>query len=248
MQLKEPAQIFVERGLVVIPFRWSDLVPGIIQSFGQFVALPEEEKAKWRVDIPDEEDPDKRADHGYIRTQGEQKESGGVYDRKTIFHYRPFLWQFYRIEDLPAFAKEWLAICQQLYLRCLHTIQQFATALDAALPGYSFASRSRSEYALAKNVLRLLLYDLLKSGETVIAQPHRDRNDLTIHLAESHPGLYFTDTEKQYEVFPDTALLFPGKHMEARTGGQIRALRHEVREENIAPTIQRWSIVFFGRM
>ena len=245
---EKEAEIFVREGKVAVPFLSSDVVPLLIPGLLTFFALPEKAKMHLAVDTPDEDDPDKGPDNGYIRKSGGPKKDGGLYDRKQIFHYRPSLWSEYAKRDVDITPyRAWLGEAHTLYLRCLQLLKNFTRALDKECPGYNFQRLTRTERALSKHVLRALLYDPPSPGEILIGKSHTDRNGISIHVRESRPGLRLGKDQQNYVITPDTALIFPADQVERLTEGKIKALQHEIWEEEPHAPDRRWSLVFFGQ-
>ena len=247
MDFTKEAETFVSEGKTILPLLWSDVVPKLMKEFKLICSLPLEYRERYTIPIPDEDDPDKQADNGYLRKDGRAKPSGGYWDKKDIWHYRPWHWSWYQRNNVDISAHRVLfELSQVVFLRCLRLQRQFLKALDSVMPGYNFTSLARSEYAFAKHVLRLALYDQAESNQRELGKPHRDRNFITFHIADSRPGLRTGEDKTLYVAEPDTILVFPSVHAERITGGKLKALEHGVWEEEDPDVAdRRWSIIFF---
>lgn len=188
---------------------------------------------EWVFDYEGEGDPD----DGYIRR------SGNGHDFKHFFHYRPRLWQLLHRHNisLTPECELWLEACDGLYRACEHLLYQTLADIDAELPGLYLEQRAR-EHGI--HVLRLLRYDATSQRGGVIAKPHLDKSLMTIHVADSHPGLRFGDSKQLHCPEGGEVCCFPGKKAELVTAGTLTALEHCVTDEY--PGEERWSIVFFG--
>lgn len=234
----------VECGKVVIPFPTQDLVSPVIEGWQGFYNEPIEYKNLFTVDFEKTGDPD----DGYVSRDGRLRDDGVYDDRKQIFHYRPRLIKELRaraIRDQPlpdAKYNQWLLLhCSRLYFECIATLSLYARAMDTACPGFSFYDLASARRTNGIHALRLLAYD----EESARGKGHIDKSFLTIHIAESHPGLRMGDER----ACPGEALLFFGKKAETLTSSQVKALGHEVTDERpVGDTSSRWSMVFFGHI
>ncbi len=113
-------------------------------------------------------------------------------------------------------------------------VTKFAQKLDQRFPGKNFAEGIQKAQFL--NTLRLIAYrkpdEVDTTTEHVIARLHTDRDLITTHIYESSPGLTFklhNGEEHQYEQQAGSTVVFPGKKLQAATGG---VFTEEPREGN----------------
>lgn len=147
----------------------------------------------------------------------------------------------------------------------------FAKQLDKRFPGKNFADGIRKAAYL--NTLRLIAYSEPEKTqkEQIIARGHTDRDAITMHLYESSPGLKLRlhdGSEYQYEQSDGYTVVFPGKKLQAATGGtfeevptadgkteiigvggDIKATYHYVETLPFAPGMKyRVSMVYFSHI
>lgn len=248
--LANPAQCvndLLERGYGLTNFIIPNLVERVFSGWTKFAGEDQVYKNCWTAD---KNNPD--PDEGYIRRSGEQK-GGGVYDHKEFFHYRPTLRTKFKVlgVDYQGYY-DWLIDLDDLFRCCCESLELIGAVLDDRLPGYDFVSRISRAYLADQPVLRLLHYCEAQAANQEIAKFHADRSLLTIHVAETHPGLMLQPNSERIPYLPEEgkALVFPGRKAEALTEGKLRALNHGVVVPNDEDVLgqQRQSIVFFGHI
>ena len=236
------AERLVEDGAIQMPLRISNRVTGAIRCFNRFLAEPDEYRNQWDLW---ETEPDGRdiTDIGYKDKGAKPGE-----DAKHIFHWTPDPERllvargvdFTRHEYFLGYGRNIFTICWREYVDLLR-------ALDHVMPGYDFHERVRHPRAKEGSILRFLRYK--DTTKEVIAKGHTDKNLITFHLADSHPGLRLGHAGNLYLTSPDRALVFFGDKMEKITDGKIKALWHYVTDER-APRDKslRWAMIFFGHV
>lgn len=249
MDLTREAEIYIKEGRAIFPLLWTDKVAQLIEEFRKLCSHPLEYRKRFMIPTPDPEDPDLQPDNGYLRKDGERKANGEYWDKKDVWHYRPCMWSWYLRNGTDISPHRiLLESSHTIFLRCMQLQKEFLRALDCKMPGYNFTSLARTPYTLAKHVLRVILYDPSPPGQKILGKSHRDRCNLTFHIADARPGLRIGEEKILHKVQPDTALVFPGKYAEILTGGKLKALQHEIWEEEPGTPDRRWSIVFFGQI
>lgn len=239
------AEFFVHNGMVMVPFRSSHVAHLLLEGLRNLIVLPHHITEQWKFDLQGMGKPD----DGLIRKAGENYGIEGVsgkYDKKWYFHFRRYIpgLLLNRGVDIAKF-EEWLGVCDVFYAQCERFFTNFTQALDIVLPGHYFHELLCE--GKGGHVLRLLDYDLSSVGDSpIIAKPHKDKNFITIHVAEGRPGLRFEVESGVCRIPQDTALIFPGIKAEALTGGTLKALYHWVEETDFTTDEKRWSVVFFG--
>jgi hypothetical protein len=108
--------------------------------------------------------------------------------------------------------------------------REIAEELDKQLPGFYFAERMRMQ--TDHFLLRLLRY-LCTDERPEMAQPHTDRDFLTVHIRSDRPGLFLVDGHGTLitdanEDDQESILLFFGRHAWEITRGELRAIPHGV--------------------
>jgi hypothetical protein len=194
------------------------LVERVNAGFSAFIeSRTQEEREEWSLQIDRSPEP-LEPDDGYIRRDST--------DHKHFFHFRSDLehqlWKErgIRLENGEA---SWFEALQTLLALCSDAGLCLAKAMDAE-PGFDFADRMKSLAHL--HVIRILRYD---AGYPSLARPHTDRCALTLHIAESHPGLKvrrrWETTVCESPKAPQT-LVFPGQMLEHITMGGVPATWH----------------------
>ncbi len=235
---------FLSSGRVEVDFEAGDLPNRIARGFEQFLKGKSlEDRMQWAFDLGVvDEHGNSDYDTGYAR------KSGGPYDRKDIFHYKIILDALLKERKIETGRHEpWLRDLQELFSLSFMKILEFARSFDADSPGLDLSRRILDPAAMAMHALRALHYDQRGRDETDSAQigkPHTDKNFLTLHVAESAPGMRMGDNHELYRAAPHTALIFTGDKMGRLSEGKIPALLHDVRSDGMTQG-SRWSIVFF---
>lgn len=224
MQRIDP-QKFIQNGYALVPMKVAALVRRVFAGLHRFLAEPQEYKNQWTFDHKKPGDPDT----GYVWREG------GEYDKKQFFHYRPDLVAKLtdRISRKFKFNHhaEWLQDCELLFRRAEQQVGFIAGILThhTAFAGHTLPELLRA--AKDDHVLRLLAYDRVDDGG-LMAKPHADRDFLTLHLADTFPGLVGIVRNKEVllETRATRAIIFPGSKMAKLTEGKVPALIHKVIE------------------
>lgn len=203
----------------------------VVNGWQSFMQMSAVERRRWCFDIEGTGGPD----DGYIPPKG------GPYDFKHVFHYRPRLCRYIRDAELTEWQRQWMSSCDAVYRTCVNEFYRLLLQLDQELPGYSFRDRANDTDG---HVLRLLMYEPAADRGGTIGRRHDDKSLLSIHVADSHPGLRMGHRRTLVEPAVGYTLCFPGKKAEVLTDGALPATWHEISDED--PTTRRWSIVFFG--
>jgi hypothetical protein len=238
----QTAERLIEDGTIQIPLFLGNRVSGMIRGFNRFLAEPDEYRKQWDFW---ETEPDGRdiTDIGY-KDKGAQPGE----DAKHIFHVSPDLERLLFARGVDISRHEYLlGYGRNIFTACWREYKHLLRALDHVLPGYNFYERAHSPRASKGSILRLLRYKDIK--KEVIGKGHTDRNLITLHLTDSHPGLRLGKEGHLYLTSPGYALVFFGDKMEKITNGHIPALWHYVTDER-APSDKtlRWAMIFFGHV
>ncbi len=202
------------------------------------------------------DDPDEGPDNGYVNRYGELVPAGeATKDQKEYWHSRPFVAEKVLVAVRPSkIDKELLVATRHLYDELEHDLYRFAHAFDRACPGFAVeeSMRRMGDPQPFGHVLRLLHYKYVVEPGEEIAKVHTDRDAITLHVADSHPGLvvYLRGGEEFLApTLPDTLIVFFGRRMSVRTKGQVKSLAHRVisPEEAGIPNERRTCEVFFGQ-
>ena len=246
-QMDEAVRWALEHGFAI--FRRPGLrsiISELNASVAAFCALPATEKLPWEIHLP-EDIPGEGADSGYLpkgsyRQQGQLSFSADPAERdkpeddKELIHWRPWLAKEFKNRarrKLSEIEQRMVTAGSILYAAGREEAGRVARSLDErVLPGFDFVGGLREmDQPRLGHVLRLLYY---KEGEQrggVLAGAHTDRCAITLHIADSRPGLVvFLRNGEQFLVptIPDTMILFFGKRASVRTQGAIRSLIHRV--------------------
>lgn len=227
----EALAAFLATGQTRLPLRYTQLINPAIEGFKCLLAEPESYRAAWCCDAWVQGDPDDGLIH----------RSGGEYDFKYFFHYRPRLRRLLAAKGVDFSRHEdWLDILDEMYQAVQAAAISAGRAVDSAFPGMDNA-RLLSESG--ETVLRLLWYEEV-NYDAFIAQPHTDRCWATIHLADNVPGLRIG--EQVIETQEDDALFFASQKLDILSAGRIPAVEHEaVLVDGASRDEKRWVAVAF---
>lgn len=230
---------FLRTGRARLPLATSHIVPRVIAAVAKLIQDPARDAWGLYVPRPAAEPGDK--DDGLIR-RSQQYVGDPTTDNKWFFHFRLTLKKDLEAAGVDTSGHEDLFdACQELFTINLGGALAFADAYDLQAPGLDLKHRLLT--AVEPHVLRVLFYD----QGAMMARPHIDRDALTLHVAESRPGLRIGPERERYVTSPDEALIFPGRKFAELTGGKVPALLHDVLDDSVGAITneQRWSIVFF---
>jgi hypothetical protein len=251
--LHECAREFIEKGSVVLNIPYSAYYArGVAAGFENFLnQVSPLDREDWSFNVGDNEDPDKAPDDGFIPRHGERRLlSGGRYDDKFVFHYRPRLMDLLLDRNINLKPwRSWLSYCDRLYRICLRAEQEFISTVEEVMPGYGLLDCFTDPSVEDAHVIRIIKYaERGVEDPLILGKRHFDRNFLTGCVGESHPGLRIYpsgDEPVSYIAQPDQVLVFPGKKFETITSGKVKALAHDI--VNQTPGLSsRWSVIFFG--
>ncbi len=187
----------------------------------------------WCIDEHSTGDPDL----GIIEKQGGVKEGGGFYDHKFFFHWSPTLIRHLPQQCVDQFGR-WLQSCEALFELCCLNVNRFATVLDPEL-----GALMNQQAAIDISRLRLLMY--VKERDGKVASDHTDKDGITMHVAETAPGVVL-GSQQAPEVAPvGKSLIFAGDKLERFTGGSIKAVQHHAVNHS-KDGERRVAAVYFG--
>ena len=217
---------------MMLDFPVSGLIKQIIPPFIRLTQEDEEFRKPWLIDLSGKaNDPD----DGLVKKTGK-----GTDDHKFYLHYRPHtaLHLFKQKADTRRY-EELLDGLSELYWLSAGAGHSVFKQLDIEFPGFNFLRRHEAIHQDLRCALRLLYY---KPGEKILAKAHSDQSFLTLHIDESHPGLYLHGDTQCFEVQKDRALCFFGEKAEVVTGGKLPAMMHYAKATSEE---WRWAIVCF---
>lgn len=118
---------------------------------------------------------------------------------------------------------------------------EIAEEMDKQMPGYAFAQRMQKTWS--KNLLRLLRY-LCDGDVPNIAQRHRDKSFLTIHIGSDRGGLWLADNKDAIladagETQTDSVLIFLSRKAWEITRGNLKGIVHGVRDTTFTNLLGR---------
>ncbi len=246
-----PEEALIARGCALFPLNMGAARTAASSGFEAFLKMPPEDRARWTLGDP--LDPDE----GYLPRMGQAKKDGGRYDQKHAFHSRPTLLGRATEAGIDTWPHlHWLNGCGLLYTECVSLLHDIVKLLDRRLPRLAlFDKVCAQEDTPDGHVLRLLHYTTLPIEDGIeLGQFHIDRDFLTIHVAESHPGLILRTTlgDVLYRAQAGMALAFFGQKAESCTNGALKAMEHGIVavKNGGGSTAQetRRSIVFFSHI
>jgi len=242
-------------------------VPGIshiansaMNGFKEFLREPEEIRRLWTFQ---NNIPGFNSEVGYLpRDKPINEMTGYAYDHKDVFHFRSQLLKKLGGKMMPYLHKCWLGDLAQLYQEALNLGMYVAEELTKLFPDSHIMHGVSRSTLDDDHVLRLLHYHMIEREGGLIGLGHTDESFLTVHVADNFPGLKVGE-EGDTELVPtarNICLVYPGKKAELHTGGEIKALWHEIVDtrpeipnlqrlynytETGSPDIHRMAIVFF---
>lgn len=216
-----------------------------VKSFFDFLALPETDKAKFVIDLKQDEQ-DRGTDLGWRRRH---VDAGFGYDNKEFFHHNHQSKEFFEpLADKIPVARALLDNLNPILDEVYSAMQNMVRTLDADYHGLYdkfFPATGSSAY-----VLRLLKYDRTRDGD-FLAKGHYDRGSCTIAIAESAPGLRVgPDDQHLTEIIRKSgqALFFPGISLSQYTNNELLPTWHDVVQQGdvaYSNEASRWAMVFF---
>jgi len=240
MALAPYARTLLEDGRVVIPFQsfpWE-------RTANLFEKLLKEESAdyiqSWELSLWDDDE----ADDGILVRSDE------AHDKKTFFHFRPWLPTQLRKHGVNAMRhRELIENAALQHHACIEHMRALVCALDREVPEYRLRERFYDVAFRKRSVLRYLWYESIgtKPGD-ILAREHRDKGCITFHIWERFPGLEYTEQRIPYLAGEKTILAFWGKKAEELSGGHLKALYHRVVNNGESSTAARMACVFFGHI
>lgn len=215
-----------------------------VSDYFAFLALPEDEKQKFALDIKQDE-RDRGVDLGYRRRS---VDAGFGYDNKEFFHYNDQAREnFSTVANQTPAAKALLKSADVIYRATLESMKGMVKILDQKYHGlYKKFFPTDSGTC----VLRILKYDRTSEGN-FLAKGHYDRSSCTIAIAESAPGLRIgPDDQHLSEAIhqPGHGLFFPGISLGNYTNKELLPSWHDVVQKGDTAyndETSRWAIVFF---
>ncbi|MDB5259324.1 MAG: hypothetical protein JWO73_532 [Candidatus Taylorbacteria bacterium] len=195
----------------------SGLMEKVMSGWSKYLALPTEEREKWRVGDP------KDWDDGYVYRERSD-------DKKHFFHFRPYLFALleHAGADYSAHIK-WLEDLDALWHFSHQRFYEVLVGLDCEVPGYGFAHKFMSPAPRSKHVIRLLSYENAMTPGMQLGKPHIDRNFGTFQLHETHPALVLEFPDPvDYKPIAGHTLVFTGAKAQKLTEGKLRGVCHSV--------------------
>jgi isopenicillin N synthase-like dioxygenase len=241
--IEESARNFLNRSvptLVTVPRLSQNAIQECVAGLDRLLASHTKRGLRqWNIFIP--RDPRYReTDDGLIRKEKT--------DHKHYLHYRHdlerLLWTKRSIRLSPG-ERMWFSAMRDVHVACTEALYALARAMDDLRPGFDFENRARAHGHL--HALRVMRYD---AGYESMARAHTDRSALSLHVAESEPGLEIPegwDSRVCRSPGGKQVLAFPSQDMASITRGALPALWHQVTDQSRTKR-SRWVIVFFGKM
>ena len=223
----------------------SNDLPGAMDSFEEFLKLPEDIKQSIKHKLYPKH---RRSDMGfYVR---DRKKGHG--DTKVFFHYHPIL-----KKKFPDLIKNNKAIgrffehADALWIKSHDRVKKILLSLEDRFPGAHDRVFKTSKGQEVHLTLRFLKYDIKRPG-IKLARSHLDVGVCTLALGESDPGLRIGTCEEDLKLVkhePGKAIFFLSKNVEQLLGKKstLKPGWHDVIPVNINPEkpVQRWAIVAF---
>lgn len=242
--LKENARELINRGVTTVPFQASGLALPAIEAFRRFLNEDYELRSTWTVDRGFADEPD----DGYTEKSGGKDEK--PQDHKHTFHYRPPLEEWLRRQSAVGIDKhrELLNTSRRLFYPCNDIATNLMMALDQELPPFKIYQKYLEGQNYNKqpgNAVRLVCYKGVPNAYGSMGKKHTDKSFLTIAVAESSPGLQLGEQKELCRVYDGIAIAFLGDKAQRLTGGVLKAVPHEVpnQEQNLSEP--RWAVVDF---
>ncbi len=237
----QDAAEFLHTGKVLVDFDDGALYDKVMAGFRRF---REEERNKELWGFAPDKPKDK--DLGFFDRNGEQNQDEKLleHDHKSVFHYNPELWMYLARTGVDAGPwAEWFDDCHALWMLCFERVIESAAAVDRISP-FNFKDSLCDPRLFRKHKLRLNYYPGTSpaSRPGMLGKGHEDRDAITIHVAESRPGMRIGG--KLYGVEAGKSLVFAGSKAYHRSHGMILPVWHDI--ENYNDGGERESAVFFS--
>ncbi len=209
---------------------FSNLAESIIRRFLDLTLETPEYRSKWLAD-PESKDPDL----GLIERQKDM----GYSDNKFFFHYRPDLVDLIRDKVDTRVHQNFLTQLQEMHGKLAIIAENIIMKMKRQWPNFNILKSFYTSEINKRHLLRLLSYI---PGERTLAAKHDDKSFLTLHIADSTPGLLLGDSEEFVETGPRKMTAFLGIKAELISGYQFASMPHRVVATDSKP---RWAMVFF---
>ncbi len=264
-----PAQSIPEAVTNLLRDGWTRLeCPGLGRRHEQVIAnfigmCNDPNRDAYAVHDQRELDPQGEPDLGLVyRSLGQKKnnprpdevtEERTMYDQSKFFmHFHPRYFGYIgRTPGLIEKHRDFFLHATRMHAEANLLLFDIAEEMDRRMPGFNFLART----GLGQhwNVLRLLHY-LCDGPRPDIAQRHRDRCFLTVHIRSSRGGLWFADNKDRIvsnaeETRANSVLLFFGREAWDITQGAIQGIVHGVHDtmfNDLLSRTSRQTSVFFG--
>ncbi|MBP9851654.1 MAG: 2OG-Fe(II) oxygenase family protein [Candidatus Pacebacteria bacterium] len=171
----------------------------------------------------------------------EKKREQGDTDSKFFFHYRPDL--FTQLNKRGTDTERYTSLFQAskaLYGQLVRISEKIIIDLDYRYPQFRIANNYWRMESTRRHLLRILWY---KPGNEVLADAHEDRSLLTLHFADSRPGLMLEGQEKPVITEPGILHAFFGVKAGIHSGNTLTPMPHYVKSDDSSEA--RMAIVFF---
>ncbi|MDB5224839.1 MAG: hypothetical protein JWO43_461 [Candidatus Adlerbacteria bacterium] len=185
---------------------------------------------------------DRHIDGGYV----DRRDEGTDAEQKEYFHVSkdrmPHLMKIAAACGMPAFIKHLDTLLSEttpVVLDCARAIGQ-----EFNMPKlHALAEQGRNAWTF-----RFLHYiGAVQKG--LLAKPHIDRKEMSLHLCETHTGAQYLTRDLQWkplDVDAGKTVLFPSAGLQHHSGGRLKALCHQVVADNVTDGEDRYSMVLFA--
>lgn len=187
---------------------------------------------------------------GFQEVPAESREGKDFSVSKEVFLYDPAFRESWGSSLSPE-VEDFLELCHGAYDVALTSVAGVARALGK-LPQYQgFARRVITPDGQCNGRLTVQRFNVPHQHDpnNQLFGSHRDQSMLSMHLGDTHPGFYFTDTSRErtpYDLQDNTGALFVGRQWDrAYPDSDIKARFHGVDLPKEIEDVQRMSTVLF---
>jgi len=224
------------KGMVEVPYPTAlrASVEEAVASWQAFCTLPEEKKRQFSKG-------DRANDFGYML----RNDAGTRSDSKEMFHVveeqLPVLWSCADgVHEKRGFR--FIDAVSNLIRESVPLVGEFAHAVEKEFNLSGFESEVRASHK--RWTFRYLHY----FGEAMLAYPHVDRGDFTLHLYENQEGGEYYGFDRHWHPWTlsgEKTVIFPSMGLQYRSGGALKALCHCVRPTPHSAQNGRFALVAF---
>lgn len=187
---------------------------------------------------------------GFREVPAEQKEGRDFAVGKHTFIYDPAFRETWADRNLDPGVEDLIELCDLAYSTAVTSVRGIVRALDRHPEYAGFADRLMSPTEQSARLV-VMRYATPNEGDTrnQLFGSHRDMSMFSVHMGDTHPGFYFTDTSRvasYYNLQGEKGALFAGKQWDkSYPDSPLQARFHGVALPQGLEGVRRSSAVLF---